>query len=82
VAVHQEMRRMNILLTGSLSDRLSEVSRKAGVSKTAFIRQAVEHELQRSRDEELRLKVAEIAPLYHTNEELTVFSSLDGEEFL
>jgi metal-responsive CopG/Arc/MetJ family transcriptional regulator len=78
--VHKTQR-LNILLSESLLTRIGRVAASRGISKSAFVRLAIEKELEESREQELR-KVAEaLAPLYKTNEELTAFSALDGEDW-
>jgi metal-responsive CopG/Arc/MetJ family transcriptional regulator len=82
VAVQKEMRRLNILVSESMYERLTEMSRQHGETKSDIIRLAVEHEFERRQNVELRRVVSDLAPLYKTDEELSAFTSLDGEDFL
>jgi hypothetical protein len=51
-------------------------------TKSEFVRQAVKREFEKRKREELEQAAAELAPLYESDEELTAFTSLDGEDFL
>ncbi len=73
--------RLNILVSESLDRRLTEAAEKYDTSKSAFVRQAVEREMERRREEELEQAARELASLYESDEELTAFTSLDSEDF-
>jgi len=82
MSVKEKTRRLNILISESFHERLSEMVEKFDESKSEFVRQAVKREFERRKKEELEQAAAELAPLYESDEELTAFTSLDGEDFL
>ena len=73
--------RINIFLSESLHQRLSGAAIKRNISKSAYIRFALENALQSENEIALQQAVKELAPLYKTDQELTIFTSLDGEDF-
>ena len=73
--------RLNILISESLDQRLAEASEKYDTSKSAFVRQAVERELQRREEEELAQAADELASLYASDDKLIAFTDLDSEDF-
>lgn len=73
--------RLNILISEEQYCQLSEAAEKYRVSRAAFIRRAVERELERREEEELARAAADLAELYETDEELTALTALDGEDF-
>lgn len=77
----EKNRRLNILISETLDKRLSEAAEKYDTSKSAFVRRAVEREFQRRKEEELARAADELASLYASEEELTEFTALDGEDF-
>ena len=80
--VKENTRRLNIVVSEPLHDQLIEMVDKDEETKSDFVRQALEREIERRKVEELEKAAAELAFLYETDEELLVFASLDGEEFL
>ncbi|MFO7943462.1 MAG: hypothetical protein R6U51_04085 [Anaerolineales bacterium] len=46
-----------------------------------FVRKAIEREFERKEEEELEQAAADLSSLYDTEEELTVFTELDRENF-
>jgi hypothetical protein len=65
-----------------MHDELTEMAEKYDESKSDFVRVAVEKEIERRKQQSLEEAAKLLAPLYEENEELLVFTSLDGEEFL
>ncbi len=80
--VKERTRRLNIVVSEPLYDQLIEMVEKDEETKSDFVRQALEREIERRKVEELEKAAAELAFLYETDEELLAFTSLDGEEFL
>ena len=73
--------RINIFLNESLHQRLSGAAKKRNISKSAYIRFALENAFQSENEIAIQKAVKELAPLYETDQELTIFTSLDGEDF-
>jgi post-segregation antitoxin (ccd killing protein) len=74
-------RRLNILLSESLIECLSASAEDRGMSMSAFVREAVEKECERTREQILAEAAESLAALYESNGELTAFTALDGEDF-
>lgn len=77
----EKTQRLNILISETLEKRLTSAAKKRGISKSAFVRLAVEREFDREQELELERAVRELASLYETDQELTAFTDLDGEDF-
>ena len=78
----EKTQRLNILISETLEKRLTSAAKKRGISKSAYVRLAVEQEFDREQEIKLERVVRELAPLYETDKELTAFTDLDGEDFL
>ena len=74
-------RRLNILLSESLGECLSASAEDRGMSMSAFVREAVEKECERTQEQILAEAAESLATLYESDEELTAFMALDGEDF-
>lgn len=74
--------RINILINESLNKQLSRAAKCCGVTKSAFVRVALEREFARDKQLELECVVHDLARLYETSQELTAFTALDGEDYL
>jgi len=74
--------RLSILLSDELNVRLSETAETKGVSVSAFVRHAVQRECDLAEEQELAKAADALATLYESDEELTVFTALDSEDFL
>jgi hypothetical protein len=74
-------RRVNILITEALIEWASTTAEAQGISMSAFVREALERERQRYREEALAKAAELLAPVYSTDPELAAFTSLDGEDF-
>lgn len=74
-------RRLNILLSESLVECLSTSAEDRGMSMSAFVREAVEKECARTQEQILAEAAESLATLYESDEELTAFMALDGEDF-
>jgi predicted DNA-binding protein len=74
-------RRINILLSEEQIERLSTSAEERGMSMSAFIREAVEKECERTQEQVLAEAAESLAALYEADEELIAFTALDGEDF-
>ena len=74
-------KRLNILVSESLVDWASSTAEARGISLSAFVRQSLEAEKERILESEISSAADLLAGLYENNDELTAFTSLDGEEF-
>ena len=74
-------RRLNILLSESLVECLSASAEDRGMSMSAFVREAVEKECERTQEQILAEAAESLAALYESDEELTAFMALDREDF-
>ena len=74
-------RRLNIMVSESLIECLAASAEDRGMSMSAFVRQAVERECERTQDQVLAEAAESLASLYESDSELTAFLTLDGEEF-
>lgn len=73
--------RLNIMVSEDLDNCLTESAKNLGLSKSAFIRQAVERECALTQDELLAAAAEKLAHVYKTDEELTALTALDAEDF-
>ena len=55
-------KKINILINESLNSQLSQAAKRSGVSKSAFVKVALERELNLDKKLELELKTRELAP--------------------
>jgi antitoxin component of RelBE/YafQ-DinJ toxin-antitoxin module len=78
----RKSKRINILINESLNQQLSRAAKSSGITKSAFIRVALEREFARDKQLELECVVHDLARLYEASQELTAFTALDGEDFL
>jgi post-segregation antitoxin (ccd killing protein) len=74
-------RRLNILLSEALIECLSASAEERGMSMSAFVREAVEKECERTQEQILAEAAESLAALYESDGELTAFMALDGEDF-
>ncbi len=74
-------RRVNILITETLIEWASTTAEIRGISMSAFVREALERERERYREEAIARAAEILAPVYSADTDLTAFTSLDGEDF-
>ncbi|MCJ7733077.1 MAG: type II toxin-antitoxin system HicB family antitoxin [Anaerolineales bacterium] len=74
--------RFNIFLSSNLKDQLTTAAKRKGISRSAYVRSALEMAIQNEKETTLQKAVRELAPIYETDQELTSFTALDGEEFI
>lgn len=77
----QETTRLSVEISEVLSHQISAVADRMGLTKSAFVRQAVAKEVENSQEMQLAKAAKELASLYETNEELVAFTALDGDDF-
>ena len=58
----EKNKKINILINESLNSQLSQAAKRSGVSKSAFVKVALERELNRDEKLELELKTQEFTP--------------------
>ena len=80
--VEPKTRRLNILISETLDERLSATAEEQGMSVSAFVRHAVEKECERTKEQALAEAAESLASMYESDRELTAFQSLDAEDFL
>lgn len=73
--------RLNIMISEPLIEWASSTAEARGISVSALVREALERELERSREQEIARVAEALAPFYSADEELTAFTALDGEDF-
>ena len=78
-AIHTE--RFNILLSADIKNKLTAAARARGISRAEYIRSALEASFKVEREQAVIKAVKEVAPLYETDQELTAFTDLDGEDY-
>jgi post-segregation antitoxin (ccd killing protein) len=74
-------RRLNIVISDQLVEWASSTAEMRGISVSAFVRDALEKERQRSVEREISEAATSLAHLYESDAELRAFSALDGEDF-
>ncbi|MCH8875207.1 MAG: hypothetical protein IIA89_00105 [Chloroflexi bacterium] len=74
-------RRLNIVMSDSEREHLSEAAKRSGMSISAFVRLAVEKESDRQRERELEEAAEALAFMYESDGELSAFLSIDGDDF-
>jgi post-segregation antitoxin (ccd killing protein) len=74
-------RRVNIVINETLIEWASSTAETRGISVSAFVREALEKERERCREEEIARAAEALAPLYSTDSDLVAFTALDGEDF-
>jgi post-segregation antitoxin (ccd killing protein) len=74
-------RRLNIMVSETLIECLAANAEDRGVSMSAFVREAIERECERTQEQVLAEAAESLASLYESDSELTAFLALDGDEF-
>jgi len=74
-------RRLNIMLSETLIECLTASAEDRGMSMSAFVREAVKRECERTQEQALAEAAESLAAFYESDRELTAFLSLDGEDF-
>ena len=74
-------RRLNIMISESLIEWASATAETRGITVSAFVREALEKECERSQEQAIAQAAEALAPLYNSDENLTAFLALDGDDF-
>lgn len=74
-------RRLNVMISESLIEWASATAETRGITVSAFVREALERECERSQEEAIAQAAEALAPLYTSDENLTAFLALDGDDF-
>ena len=81
VPKEKKNKRLNILVSESLVDWAASTAESRGISLSAFIRQSLEAEKERILESQISSAADLLVDLYENDDELTAFTSLDGDEF-
>ncbi len=73
--------RLNIMISESLVEWAARTAETRGMTVSALVREALERECERSHEEAIAQAAEALAPLYTSDEKLTEFLALDGEDF-
>ena len=76
----KKSRRLSIIVPERMYRQLTVISKKEGASISYLVRGAIQQEISRRTKEEMERAADELAPLYASDPELTIFSVLDGED--
>ncbi len=74
-------RRLNIMISERLMEWASRTAEAQGTTLSGLVREAIERECQRSQEEAIAQAAEALAPAYASDENLTEFLALDGEDF-
>lgn len=77
----KKSKRLNILVSESLLDWATTAAKSRGLSLSAFIRQSLEAEKERILENQISFAADTLVDLYENDDELTSFTSIDGDEF-
>lgn len=81
VTKEKKNKRLNILVSESLVDWAASAAEARGISLSAFVRQSLEAEKERILESQISSAADLLVDLYENDDELTAFTSLDGDEF-
>jgi hypothetical protein len=81
VAKEKKNKRLNILVSESLVDWAVSTAEARGISLSAFVRQSLEAEKERILESQISSAADLLVDLYENDDELTAFTSLDGDGF-
>lgn len=73
-------RRLNVMISESLIEWASTTAKTRGITVSAFVREALEKECERAREQVIAQAAEALAPLY-SDDNLTAFLALDGDDF-
>jgi hypothetical protein len=76
-----KVQRVQILLEPRQQAYLARVSKKSGRSISALLRELVDEKMNASSDASLMRAARELQGIYHTDNELNAFSSLDAADW-
>ena len=73
--------RIQVLINEVQKEYLQNTAQEQGLSVSALIRQLDEEKMRENEDRKLRAAALALAEIYATDDELTAFTALDGEDF-
>ena len=76
----KKSRRLSIIVPERMHRQLTVIAKKEGSSVSALVRKAIQQEIDWLVKEELERSADELAPLYASDPELTIFLVLDGDD--
>ena len=76
----KKSKRLSIIVPERMHRQLTAIAKREGLSISALVRKAIQQEIDWLVKEELERSADELAPLYASDPELTIFSVLDGED--
>lgn len=74
-------RRLNIMISESLIEWASATAETRGITVSAFVREALVKECERAQEQAIAQAAEALALLYNSDENLTAFLALDGDDF-
>ncbi|MDO9545765.1 MAG: hypothetical protein Q7J07_03320 [Pelolinea sp.] len=78
----RKVTRFNIPTTQSQKEYAEKQAAKLGIPVSEFVRGLIDAHKQSSKNDELRRAAEFLAADYKNNKEMTVFSDIDGDDFL
>jgi len=73
-------RRVNIMISETLIEWASRTAKTRGISVSALVREALERERDQSREQAIAEAAESLAALYRSDENLSAFRALDGDD--
>ena len=77
----KKSRRLNIMVSESLVEWATSTAESRGMSLSALVRESLEAERDRTLDKKISEAAESLADMYENDQELTAFTSLDGDDF-
>ena len=77
----KKSRRLNIMVSESLVEWATSTAESRGMSLSALVRESLEAERDRTLDKKISEAAESLADMYENDQELTTFTSLDGDDF-
>jgi post-segregation antitoxin (ccd killing protein) len=74
-------RRVNLMISETLLEWASRTAETRGISVSALVREALEREREQAREQAIAQAAESLAALYRSDENLTAFLALDGDDF-
>lgn len=77
----KKSRRLNIMVSESLVEWAMSTAESRGMSLSALVRESLEAERERTLDQKIAEAAESLVDMYENDQELTAFTSLDGDDF-
>jgi post-segregation antitoxin (ccd killing protein) len=77
----KKSRRLNIMVSESLVEWATSTAESRGMSLSALVRESLEAEKERTLDQKIAEAAESLAEMYENDQELTAFTSIDGDDF-